>query len=118
LVEANRKSFKKMFPHLTKELTDGENTVSIDSVRANAEEAEKSQTDKFHDYVPTVVDFLRRCSTEKEANEIIAYLEERREITKEHAQELRKQLTQKGVRSFGPKKQEDYYFKESEFCGR
>jgi hypothetical protein len=118
LVEANRKSFKKMFPHLTKELTDGENTVSIDSVRANAEEAEKSQTDKFHDYVPTVVDFLRRCSTEKEANEIIAYLEKRREITKEHAQELRKQLTQKGVRSFGPKKQEDYYFKESEFCGR
>jgi hypothetical protein len=105
-----------MFPHLSKELTDGENAVSIDSVRANAEEAEKSQTDKFHNYVPTVVDFIRRCNTEKEANEIVAFLEKRCEITEEHAQKLREQLKQKGLRSFGPKKEDDYYFKESEFC--
>jgi hypothetical protein len=105
-----------MFPHLAKEMTDGENAVSIDSVRANAEEAEKSQTDSFHNYVPTVVDFIRRCNTEKEANEIITYLEKRCEITVEHAQELRKQLKQKGVRSFGPKKEEGYYFRESGFC--
>jgi hypothetical protein len=85
-------------------------------VRANAEEAEKSQTDKFHNYVPTVVDFIRRCNTEKEANEIVAFLEKRCEITEEHAQKLREQLKQKGLRSFGPKKEDDYYFKESEFC--
>jgi hypothetical protein len=116
LVEADKKSFKKMFPHLAKELTGEDNRVSIDSVRAEAEEAEESQTDKFHNYVPTVVDFIRRCNTEKEAHEIIAYLERRCEITKEHAQELRKQLEQKGVRSFGPKKTEDYYFKQSGLC--
>ncbi len=105
-----------MFPHLAKELTGGENAVSIDAVRTNAEEAEKSRTDRFHNYIPTVVDFIRRCDTEKEANEIIAYLEKRCEITKEHAQELRKQLKQKGVRSFGPKKEEDYYFKANSSC--
>jgi hypothetical protein len=43
-------------------------------------------------------------------------LEERHEITRENAQELRKQLQQKGVRSFGPKKEEDYYFKQSGLC--
>ncbi len=116
MVEANRKSFKKMFPHLAKELTYGENTVSIDSVQADGEETEKIPTDKFHNYVPTVVDFIRRCNTEKEANEIIAYLEKRCEITDEHAQKLREQIKEKGVRSFGPKKEEGYYFKESGFC--
>ncbi len=116
MVEANKESFKKMFPHIAKELTNGENTVSIDAVRANAEEAEKSQTDKFRNYVPTVVDFIRRCNTEKEAEEIIAYMEKRCEVTKEHARELRKQLKQKGVRSFGPKKEDGYYFKESNLC--
>jgi hypothetical protein len=116
LVEANRKSFKKMFPHIANELTGGQNAVSIDSVRTNAEEAEKAQTGRFHNYVPTVVDFIRRCNTEEEANEIVAFLEKRCEITKEHAQKLREQLKQKGLRSFGPKKEEDYYFRESKFC--
>jgi len=116
LVEADKKSFKKMCPNLAKELTSGESTVSIDSVRTNPDQAEKSLTDKFHNYSPTVVDFIRRCNTEKEANEIIAYLEKRCEITKEHAQQLRKQLKQKGVRSLGPKKEEDYYFKQSGLC--
>jgi hypothetical protein len=116
LVEADYKSFKKMFPHLAKELAGEDNIVSIDSVRAKAEEDEESQIDEFHNYVPTVVDFIRRCNTEKEAHEIIAYLEKRCEITKEHARELRKQLEQKGVRSFGPKKTEGYYFKKSGLC--
>jgi hypothetical protein len=116
MVEANRESFKRMFPHLTKELSSGENAVSIDSVRTNPEQAEKPLTDKFHNYTPSVVDFIRRCNTEAEADEIITYLEERHEITRENAQELRKQLQQKGVRSFGPKKEEDYYFKQSGLC--
>jgi len=110
------KSFKKMFPHLAKELSAGENSVSLDSVEPNAEEAEERQPDKFHNYVPTVVDFIRRCNTDKEAHEIIAYMEKRNEITKEHAQQLRKQLEEKGVRSFGVKKEDDYYFKQSGLC--
>jgi hypothetical protein len=112
------KSFKKMFPHLAEELSSGENAVSIDSVEPNPDEdeAEEQQPDKFHGYVPTVVDFIRRCNTDKEAYEIIVYMERRCEITKEHAQQLKKQLEEKGVRSFGAKKEDDYYFKESGFC--
>jgi hypothetical protein len=113
LVEANKKSFKKVFPHLAEELTNGENAVSLDSVRTDPEQDEKSLADKFHDYSPTVVDYIRRCSTEAEANEIIAFLEKRCEITEEYSEQLREQLRQKGLRSFGPKKEEDYYFKQS-----
>ena len=116
MVEADKKSFRKMFPHLAKELTCGENKVQMDSVRTSPEQAEKALTDRFHDYNPTVIDFIRRCSGEKEAYEIIAYLECRCEITKEHAQQLREQLAKKGVRSFGPKKEEGYYFKKSGLC--
>jgi hypothetical protein len=115
LVEADKRSFKKMFPNLAKELG-GESTIPIDSVRTNPADAEKSIIDRFHNYNPTVVDFIRRCNTEKEADEIVEYLQKRSEITKEHAQQLRKQLKEKGVRSFGPKKEEDYYFKFGGLC--
>jgi hypothetical protein len=115
LVEADKKNFKKMFPNLAKELG-GESTIPIDSVRTNPDDAEKSIADRFHNYNPTVVDFIRRCNTETEANEIIAYLEKRGEVTKEHAQQLRRQLKQKGLRSFGSKKEPDYYFKHGGLC--
>lgn len=110
------KSFQKMFPHLAKELCGRENAVSIDSAEPNPEEVEEPEPDKFHNYVPTVVDFIRRCSTDKEANEIIIYMEKRGEITKKDAQKLKKQLEEKGVRSFGAKKEDGYYFKQSGFC--
>jgi len=45
---------------------------------------------------------------------MIAYMEKRGEISKEYAQKLRAQLKRKGVRSFGPKKEENYYPENSE----
>ena len=115
-METDRKSFKKMFPNLSEELEGGEGKVSIDSVRADTEAAEEATPDKFRHYDPTVVDFIRRCDTEEQAEEIIAYVEKKGEVTKEHAAKLRKQLKRKGVRSFGPKKEENYYFKHGGFC--
>jgi hypothetical protein len=51
---------------------------------------------------------------EARAEEIIAYMEKRGEISNEYAQKLRAQLKRKGVRSFGPKKEENYYPENSE----
>lgn len=116
MAEADKKSFRKMFPHLARELTDGKNTVQIDSMRTTPDGAEKTIADRFHEYNPNVTDFIRRCSTEKEAEEIISFLEGRCEISKEQAEELRGQLARKGVRSFGSKKEEGYYFKQSGLC--
>jgi hypothetical protein len=115
-VETDKKSFKKMFPNLSKELEGGESKVTIDSVRTNTDEAEKTMPDKFRNYNPTVVDFIRRCDTEVQAEAIIAYLEERGELANECAEKLRKQLKKKGVRSFGSKKEENYYFKQGGLC--
>ena len=115
-MEIDKKSFKKMFPNLSEELEGGESKVSINSVRTDSETAEKSLSDKFRNYNPTVVDFIRRCDTEAQAEAIIAYLEKRGELTKEYAEQLRKQLKKEGVRSFGSKKEENYYFKQGGLC--
>ena len=115
-METDKKSFKKMFPNLSEELEGGESKIAIDSVRTDSDNAEKSLSDKFRNYDPTVVDFIRRCDTEVQAEAIIAYLEKRGELTKEYAEKLRKQLKREGVRSFGSKKEENYYFKQGRLC--
>ena len=42
-------------------------------------------------------------------------MEKRREISPEYAKKLRKQLREKGVRSFGSKKEDDYYLRQDGF---
>ena len=127
----DKKSLKKMFPNLYRELEDGEAKVPINAVRKNPLEAEETAADeeceecneeefascaetpdKLRHFNPSAVDFIRRCDTEAQAEEIIAYLQKKGEITQEYAQELRCQLKRDGVRTFGPKKEENYYFRE------
>jgi hypothetical protein len=127
----DKKSLKKMFPHLYKELETGEVKIPINAVRKNPLEAEEAAMgeeceecteeeftsctetpDKLRHFNPQAVDFIRRCDTEEQAEEIIAYLQKRGEITEEYTQELRCQLKRDGVRSFGPKKEENHYFRE------
>ncbi|MBS7615907.1 DUF2095 family protein [Candidatus Bathyarchaeota archaeon] len=100
-----------MFPNLARELESGENKVCMNSVRTDAKAGEKIASKQFTHYDPDVIDFIRRCDTEEQAEEIINYMEKRGEITKDYANKLRKQLKDKGVRSFGPKKEENYYLK-------
>ena len=113
-MELNKESLKKMFPNLDKELQTNDNKVQVNSVRTDPKDGEKAVTSpSFDNYVPDVIDFIRRCNTKEQAEEVICYMERRGEIDKEYAQKLRKQLKEKGVRSFGTKKEQDYYLKHS-----
>ena len=134
----DKKSLRKMFPHLYNELETGEVKVPINAVRKNPLEAEAevegeecgcdechepeviapstNTPDKLRHFNPQAVDFLRRCDTEVQAEEIISYLQKKGEITVEYASELRCQLKKDGVRSFGRKKEEYHYFKEGGRC--
>jgi hypothetical protein len=129
----DKKSLKGSFPNLYRELEDGENKVSIDAIRKDPQQAENvaceeydceeedfevcnQAPDKLRHFNPSAVDFICRCDTEVQAEEIIAYLRKKGEITSEYAQELRRQLKSDGVRSFGAKKEENYYFKEGGIC--
>jgi hypothetical protein len=94
----------------------GEGKVPISSVRTDSGTAENAVPNKFYHYEPTVIDFIRRCDTEAEAEAIIAFMEKRGELTKEYAAKLRGQLKREGVRSFGSKKEDNYYFRKGGLC--
>jgi len=106
----DKEQFKKMFPHLAREMDNDKHTMEISSVRSDAQIGEKAVSKRFTHYVPDIIDFIRRCDNEQQAEEIIAYIERKREISKEYATRLRRQLKKEGVRSFGSKKEDGYYF--------
>ena len=114
-MDVEKKRFRRMFPNLAKELENGDYGPKINSVRSDPTTGEKAVSKKFADYSPDVIDFLRRCDKAEQAEEIIDYMENRKEISCEYATKLRKQLKKKGVRSFGSKKEDDYYLKQDGF---
>jgi len=114
-MDMDKERFRKMFPHLAKELQAKEHGIPITSVRSDLQTGEEATSRKFAGYMPDVIDFLRRCDNEHQAEGIIGYLERRGEISRDYARRLRKQLKDKGVRSFGQKKEDDYYLKQAGF---
>jgi hypothetical protein len=113
-MELDKKNFKKMFPNLAKEMESDENRVPVNSVRRDVQTGEGAASQRFVNYTPDVIDFLRRCDTEEQGEEIVAYMEKRGEIQRQHAAKLRKQLRERGIRSFGSKKEENYYLKHDQ----
>ena len=105
-----KKKFQKMFPHLYDEMEKG-----ISEANFNLDEGDlgttKSEDRKWAGHNPNVIGFIRRCETEKQAEEIIDYLENKGEVTSVRANELRDQLLKKGIRSFGKIKEKGYYHK-------
>jgi len=114
-MEIDEDRFKRTFPKLAKEMKLGKQKVAINSIRSDTKTSEKvAKTQKnLSNYNPDVIDFLRRCDNKQQAEEIITYMENRGEITHNYARKLRQQLQKKGVRSFGTKKEEGYYFEVS-----
>ncbi len=112
-MQLDKNRFRETFPNLSKEMNLSGQKVTIKSVRSNPKTAEKKAKaqEDFSNYDPDIIDFLRRCDTKQQAEEIIIFMENRGEITHGYAQKLRQQLNQKGLRSFGSKKEEGYYFK-------
>ena len=102
-----KKDFKKQFPKLAEEMESGVGKADIEF------QGEKPRAKrKFAEHDPDAIDFIRRCSTEDQAYEIIEYLEKRGELTKEAADELCKQLREQGLKSFGRKKKTGHYDRE------
>ena len=96
----SKEELKRDFPNLVKEIEDtpSENRLSV-------------KIDRSRGYMPNVIDFIMRCDRNEEAIEIIDFLERRKEITSAYADSLRKQVIEKGVRSFGKKRNPGYYFR-------
>jgi hypothetical protein len=112
-METNKNEFRRMFPKLSEEMETDKRKVEIRSLRSDLKAADRVAASEKNlvNYDPGVVDFLRRCDNKQQAEEIITYMENRGEIHSSYAQKLRTQLRKRGLRSFGTKKEEGYYFK-------
>lgn len=101
--------FRRAFPTLSKELEEGDTqTFTIDGVRTVSEESEETKEEKIA-YTPDVIDYIRRCDTLTQANEIVDYLAKQGEISPAQARAIKSQLKSDGIRSFGAKKEKDHY---------
>ncbi len=102
-----KEELRKKYPKLIEELETGTGKADIQF------EVEKPKPKrKFAGYNPNVIDFIRRCTNDTQALEIIEYMKNREEITVEEAEKLCKQLEEEGLRSFGRKKEHGYYERE------
>lgn len=110
--EIDEEEFKKIFPNLYREIIKKKMSLRIDSIRTEEGEKNFEEVEKHETYMPTAIDYLRRCENDKEGEEVISYLENKGEISHEYAEELRTQLREKGIRSFGSKKEDGYYLKK------
>jgi len=105
----DKERFRKLFPHLAEEMENGKSRVHIDHYRTRVNPEDRLTNRRWAGYNPDILDFICRCDTEEEAEEIIAYMEEQGEITAERVSELREQLQKEGLRSFGDRKKPDFY---------
>ena len=107
--------FKKRFPHLMEEIVDKKQSIKIDSVETQIEQNSEEAKDNLKNSVPSelinpgAIDFIRRCSNNEEAIEILDYLLNRKEISSEEYNKLKEELMIDGglkhliERSGGPK---------------
>ncbi|MEM0003915.1 MAG: DUF2095 family protein [Desulfurococcaceae archaeon] len=100
--EYDVEDFKKKFPRLADEMFSG-NPKQLKLRMRNI--------DPWRGYVPTVVDYIRRCKSVEEAFEVIEYLVRRNELSTKEADELKEKLRNGGIEAFGGRKEDDYYYR-------
>lgn len=93
----DEETMKVMFPNLYKEVKGKKRCIRISAIRTDVDEAEAIALDP---YKLDVVYFLRKSRSVKEAEEVIAFYERIGEINTSYANALRKQLHEKGLKSF------------------
>ena len=104
--EVDEEEFKDVFPVLSREIKSGEKGILEEESRTSAG---SKKVRKFLGYTPGVTDFLCRCKSEEEVEEIIQYLLKKGEITEEHAKYLQNQMKEKGLEFFGEHRTPGFY---------
>ncbi|MFX1336794.1 MAG: DUF2095 family protein [Promethearchaeota archaeon] len=105
---------REKFPALYKELIDKKMNIRIDEVKDDSTTSSFQDGDPFSNYEPNIYDFLARARTEKEGQEIIDFLAKEGQISPETAKDLTDKLEKVGIRSFGPIRTSNYYYRKSD----
>lgn len=91
--------FKKSYPHIMEEIVDKNQSIKIDSVETQIEQNSEESKDNLKNCEltnPGVIDFIRRCTKNEEAIEILDYLLNRKEISSEEYNKLKGEIMMEG----------------------
>ena len=119
-VEYDKEDLQTKFPHLISEMSNKEQSIQIDSVTSEIEKIKDEASSNTEVLIPNelinpgAIDFLRRCTRNEEALEIIDFLLQRRELTQEEHDTLYDIIVQEGglkklIEDSGGFKKEGYY---------
>jgi hypothetical protein len=124
-ISYDQEELKTFLPHLLEEIKGREESVKIDGVDYEVEQSEAesqkesgrkpSNLEELRN--PKAIDFIRRCSTRKEAREILDYLLKREEISEEKASSIKKKLKKENgleelIEKSGGFKKPGYYMRK------
>ncbi len=98
--------FRRKYPALYNELFSQDSMSIVVSF-------EKTIDDPWRGYIPGPVDYIRRAKSLDEALQVIDYLERHGEISSDEARMYREKLLNEGLDAFGPRKEDNYYYKKA-----
>jgi hypothetical protein len=122
-ISYDKDEISNQFPHLIEEISTRKKSIKIDSIDMNVEQEKEETSQKSNNlypnelYNPGVIDFLRRCTNNEDAINILDYLMERREITKQDYHRYKNIISQEGglkqlIEEFGGLKRPGYYMRK------
>ncbi|MFX1315883.1 MAG: DUF2095 family protein [Promethearchaeota archaeon] len=99
-ISYDKSELDEYLPHLMSEVSKSKKSLKIDSVKFKLEkESEEIQnSNKFYPeelYNPKAIDFIRRCTYDEEAIEILDYLLRRKELSSEEYKLFKNQISKK-----------------------
>ncbi len=109
---------REKFPNLYSELTEKNMSIGIDKVEkdlitSTLREDDQQDQNPFSRYDPDVFDFLTKAKTDKEGLKVIDFLEKQKQISSNTAEELKGKIKNEGIRSFGPLRSINYYYRKA-----
>ena len=120
-VAYDKNELSEFFPHLMKELSNKNQSMKINSVNYKVElkDVEKNQIECTPNELinPGAIDFIRRCTKNEEAFEILDYLLKRSKLSLEEYNMYKKQIMKEGglkelIEKSGGSKKPGYYIKK------
>lgn len=120
-VAYDKNELSEFFPHLMKEISNKNQSMKINSVNYKIElkNEEKNQNEYIPNELinPGAIDFIRRCTKNEEAFEMLDYLLKRSKLTLEEYNMYKKQIMKEGglkelIEKSGGPKSPGYYIKK------
>jgi len=122
-VSYKKEEILEFFPHLIKEVSEKTKSIKIDSINHQIEQLDKEKNQILQNnypnelYNPGVIDFIRRCSNNEDAINILDYLMKRNEISKEDYKSYTNIISQEGglerfINESGGLKKPGYYMRK------